>query len=433
MSDEKKTPASLEEEEGAAATEKDAAAPEPEKAAVDQPEESESEPEAVDANDDTSGEVEEQEVPEQNVPEQEVSEEEVAQEELQEKPIPEEAADVDSEALQSTGVGEEAAPARGGRVLAAIALLVALVASGGLGYLYYMLIYMDPLADVSSQTGQNVERLDREIRAELSQLRTAVDGELASTRTDVAERIAANESRVVDTLNEAIQAAPPSQREWKLAEAEYLLRIANHRVLMEQDSSGALQLLEAADGILADLDDFSLHEVRARLADEIVSLQQVPRDDLQGIYLRVGAIANSLDDLGFAVVEYLREERVTVPDQSLFDRLTAELKAFIRVRSLASDETIKPLLAPEEEQYLELNLRLALQQAQLAALKRQQAVYESSLESAYGWIETYMDETSARDAVLKELGDLQSLSLDRPLPDISGSLNELLGVRRQQP
>ena len=88
-----------------------------------------------------------------------------------------------------------------------------------------------------------------------------------------------------------------------------MLRIANHRVLMEQDANGALTLLLAADQILAELDDFALHAVRARLADEVIALRSVPRDDLQGIYLRVEAMKSLLDDLHFAGPKCIRSNR----------------------------------------------------------------------------------------------------------------------------
>ena len=103
----------------------------------------------------------------------------------------------------------------------------------------------------------------------------------------------------------------------------------------------------------------------------------------------------------------------------------------IVIRPVRPDEVVKPLLAPDEFRYLELNLRLSLEQAQLAALKRQQTVYEQSLGNLAAWLRAYADaEHEATTALLAEVAQLSTLELARPLPDISGSLNELLSVRR---
>jgi uroporphyrin-3 C-methyltransferase len=76
--------------------------------------------------------------------------------------------------------------------------------------------------------------------------------------------------------------------------------------------------------------------------------------------------------------------------------------------------------------YLELNLRLMLERAQLAALRREQVVYLQSLETAADWIDSYLDgEDPGIRRSLEELSLLSTVQLDRPLPDISGSLSTL--------
>ena len=321
-----------------------------------------------------------------------------------------------------------------GRVLAFFALLLSLAALGGAGYLYYELLYLQPLAQVQSQgteLSSRQERLAADLSAQITALETATNDSLAALQSEQTERLASNEEAVLKSLNEALSAAPPSQREWKLAEAEYLLRIANHRVLMEQDSNGALILLQAADQIMAELDDFALHQVRARLADEIIALRQVPREDLQGIYLRLEAIKSQLNALPLPQPEYLQRTETLAAEQSVWETLVEELKKFVRIRTLSSSEALQPLLAPEEIHYLQLNLRLALEQAQLAALKRQQDVFEQSLLNVRRWLVDHADvEDERTTALLTSVDELLIIELARPLPDISGSLNELLTLRR---
>jgi uroporphyrin-3 C-methyltransferase len=321
-----------------------------------------------------------------------------------------------------------------GRVLAALALVFALLAACGVGYLYYLLVYLNPLGEAeasSSELATKYDVLQQKLGTDLAALEQANEQKLAEAQRAQEARLASNEKAVVKSLQEALETAPPSEKEWKLAEAQYMLRIANHRVLMEQDSIGALRLLEAADQIMAELDDFALHQVRARLADEIIALRQVRRDDLQGVYLQIEAIKSQIDTLPFATPEYLQSAPVADPDQSVWQTLYQEFKQFVRVRTIAGDESIKPLLAPEEERFVELNLRLSLEQAQLAALRRQQAVFEHSLQSVEQWLRSYLDPNDPRvTALIEATQELLKIELARPLPDISGSLNELNNALR---
>lgn len=321
-----------------------------------------------------------------------------------------------------------------GRVLATFAFLFSLAAIGAAGYLYYLLVYLQPLQDVEAQNSSlrlRYVELEAKVEDQITALQQASATALEEVSRETEERLAGNEDAVLKSLNNALVAAPPSQREWKLAEAEYLLRIANHRVLMEQDSVGALSLLQAVDQIIAELDDYSLYQIRARLADEIIALRQVPRHDLQGIYLRIEALKSQVDDLPLPKPAFLQQSEQEDAERPVWQTLLDELKKFIRVRSLASEEALKPLLSPEEEHYLELNLRLTLEQTQLAVLKRHQEVYLQSLQTVRRW---FVDHTDAQDPraqnLLQSVDELMLIELHQPLPDISGSLNELLGLRR---
>lgn len=348
------------------------------------------------------------------------------------EPISEPTPELQPEQKPETPVPAAAKPK--GRLLAFLALLLSLGALGGAGYVYYELVYLQPLARVESEGAQLTARYDQlaaDLRAQIAALESDTSAAIKSLEGEQETRLASNEEAVLKSLNEAINAAPPGQREWKLAEAEYLLRIANHRVLMEEDATGALSLLQAVDQIMAELDDFALHQVRARLADEIIALRQVPRDDIQGIFLRLESIKSQLDTLPLPEPQYLQSTAVQQPEQSVWQTLLDELKKFIRVRSLSSEEAIRPLLAPDEIRYLQLNLRLAMEQAQLALLKRQQEVYEQSLLNVRRWITDHADVADERTvAVLGSVDELLVIELERPLPDISGSLNELLSLRR---
>ena len=86
-----------------------------------------------------------------------------------------------------------------------------------------------------------------------------------------------------------------------------------------------------------------------------------------------------------------------------------------------------PVLSNTEEQYLELNMRLSIEQSQLAALKRHQAVYEASLGNLRTWLSKYVD--TEGEPLIAEIDDLLTFQLQQDLPDVSGSLSQLLQAR----
>ena len=90
---------------------------------------------------------------------------------------------------------------------------------------------------------------------------------------------------------------------------------------------------------------------------------------------------------------------------------------------------MRPLLAPEQAAYLEQHLRLALERAQLALLRRDAVIFAANIADVEAWLGTYVD---ANHAVTKQLqaalAESSRLNVAAPLPDISGSLRALREV-----
>jgi len=321
-----------------------------------------------------------------------------------------------------------------GRFLAFLALLVALASLGLSGYLYYLLQIQNPLEPVSSRL-DSMESEARRMTSTLAELKTSQADELAAFSRRQRIELEAERTELLESLNQLANQAPPSSREWKVAEVAYLLRIANHRLLMERDADGALELLTAADEILVELDDFAFYQVRARLAEETRTLQSVEANDLPGIYLELEALKRQLRQLPLKLPQYLQSRSeaptpATDGDSGFWASLRREVSSKFRIRHFEGD--IKPLLSAEEAVYLELNLRLMLERAQLAALRREQLVFSESLETAASWLLEYLDDSDAAvtDSA-EELRRIAAIQLDLDLPDISASLTALEAVRRQ--
>ncbi|MDE0038950.1 MAG: uroporphyrinogen-III C-methyltransferase [Gammaproteobacteria bacterium] len=330
-----------------------------------------------------------------------------------------------------------AKPRRTGRTLATFALLLSLVAIGGSVYLFYLAWLTDPdarfeaaigayqgdLANFHGATTEEVAAL-REEFAELREELAAQREALAEARTAMTEAIADN-----------VASAPPAPREWRLAEVEYMLTIANHRLLLQDDAKGALGLLAASDRVLADLDDYRFHDVRALLAEEQLALKTVGYADMQGVFLRLEAVKQLLDRLPLRLPEYTSDDTDDTSTEahqeaSLLDAFLDRLGGLVRFRR-HDGEAIRPLLAPQEAEYLEQHLRLALERAQLAVLRRDQEIFEISLRAARAWLHRFLDPSRTAVAqAMGELDELQSTNLEVRPPDISRSLGRLRQLRR---
>lgn len=320
--------------------------------------------------------------------------------------------------------------------LALLALLIALATAAFVGYRAWQ----------DQRTGAQARAALEKRAATFASLEQRLDEEFATLATDVealrrdAERAESVRRELRDWQTRREQAVgdagptpAPAQR-WQVAEAEYLLRVANYRARLEADAGGALGMLAAADRALADADPFAYHDVRALLAQERAALEAVAGTDVQGIYLRLAALKGQLDRLPLRPPAYMADEAdfdaqeaaaVTAPDTVL-----GRLAGLVRFRG--DGPPARPLLPPEQAEYLQLNLRLALNHAQLAALRRDQAAFAASLAAASKWLADHVNlRADAGRALAAALDALQEEDLAATLPDISGSLTRLRALRSQ--
>lgn len=227
--------------------------------------------------------------------------------------------------------------------------------------------------------------------------------------------------------------------EWLVAETDYLLRIASRRLLLERDVRGALIALRSADALLADGANPLYLPVREQLRAELQSLEGVPRVDVDGISLDLSAISRQIEQLPLAtarraVNQYQSGVEETPVDSEsswagrLFGAMWREVKSLVTIRHLG--QKVQPLLPPEERYFLAQNLRLRLENARLALLRGEAALYQENLQVAAQWLDDYFDSDDA--AVRSHLVTLQRLAgvnIAPPLPEIGDALRALDKIR----
>ena len=323
-----------------------------------------------------------------------------------------------------------------------LALLLSLLALAAAGYLYWL-----SLQQGNSVTQSN-EKLEAQVTSSINSAKSSLDKSIADMNQQLGQLQAQssqeqqNIDKLQDRLTKSIQQVTANQntsrKDWLLAEVEYLLRLANQRVLMENTKDGALALLKSADKILKETDDVSIYEVRKALAEDIAALEAVPTLDTEGVFLKLGALNGQVQNLRLIPIseqhklpELIEEVAPEVVSESWTNDLKASWsKAADKLGSLVvirhRDEPIEPLLSPEQTYYLQQNLHLMLEQAQLALLQRKQASYDASLNKAHSWISTYFEQQdAATQSLLNGISDLKAVKVTTQMPDISSSLRAL--------
>jgi len=323
-----------------------------------------------------------------------------------------------------------------------LGLALSLIALTGVGVLYWQgwQLKQSSSAEQAGLT-QQVETALANARAEVADRVGGVAQQLGSLQAQAeAEKrnIDQLQQRLTDAIKQVNATRDTSREDWLLAEAEYLLRLANQRVLMEQTATGALTLLKAADDILRESDDVALYSVRQALAEDMAALEAVPTLDTEGTYLKLAAINRQVDNLRVTPVTDKRklpsmleeitpeavEQSWTEGAAAAWSRAVDKFEKLVVIQH--RDEPVEPLMSPEQTYYLQQNLHLMLEQAQLALLQRKQQAFDAGLDKASNWIATYFDKKDATSqALLRALEEMSALNVAPELPDISGSLKAL--------
>ncbi|NRP59483.1 uroporphyrinogen-III C-methyltransferase [Marinobacterium sp. xm-d-564] len=337
--------------------------------------------------------------------------------------------------VKETGPAKKSASA----ILATIISLVALGAVGAGGYLA-----QQKLTQLEESFNQRSAAQQLEATAAVNDANAAVAELTESFQQIQAEKVAQTaeiatlQERLSDAIKQVEAGRERSESDWRLAEAEYLLRLANQRILMENRAEGALALLRSTDTILKELDDVSLYPLRQSLASDISKLESVPNLDIEGTYLRVAALIERSKDLPTLTLEQQRQlpelidnvitEQVDADTQqnitSGFAKAISKLESLIVIQR--HDQPVEPILSPDQGHYLRQNIQMLLEQAQLALLRQQQSIFTTSLSRAQSLLMQYFDKDNYTTSVLiQSLAELTTLNVSPTIPDISGSLKAL--------
>ena len=334
--------------------------------------------------------------------------------------------------------------------LSITALLIALLAVAAAAYIAWLSFQqaeqLQSLTADSKSYYQQTQTLQRSLQGVQNESIAALT--LRDRQRETLSLALQDANLIIDSHDRRLRSLTSTTTDdWRLAEVEYLLRLANQRILISKDSVTALGLLATADQILLTLADPRFFAIRKAIAEDRAALLLVGQQDLDGVFLRLSALTQQLDKLPLiAIPNFETVEEVEIKDtddsavnvwrQKISDigqSTWQELKGLVVINQ--RNANIKPLLPPDQQYYLRGNLQLMINQSQLALLDGRQAVYSDSLIRAESWLQEYFaSDSDAIQSVIADLQQLQKIKVDAEFPDIAHSLlavKQFLSEQRQ--
>ncbi|MDG1579629.1 uroporphyrinogen-III C-methyltransferase [Pseudomonas sp. GOM6] len=319
-----------------------------------------------------------------------------------------------------------------------LALLLALAALGAGGW-------------SSWQLYQQREQAQQQL-AQMAQAAAAAREELQQSKSDINQRlqglptanaIAEQHDLLVSLQGEQQRLAQSlagllgkSREDWRLAEAEHLLRLAMLRISALQDVDSAIALVQGADDILRAQNDPQAFAARGELIKVLEALRSLPQVDRSGLFLQLAALRGQLDQLQMLTPEYIlpadAPSIASASDGSRWDELWQQLSRYVRL-DLHADQDIRPLLAGQSLAQVRLTLALALEQAQWGALNGEPEVYRQALAAASDVLETYFDrDNQAVQRMQTRIGELSGQAVVAGMPPLDEALRSLQAYLKQR-
>jgi uroporphyrin-3 C-methyltransferase len=221
-------------------------------------------------------------------------------------------------------------------------------------------------------------------------------------------------------------------------ESAQLLRLANNSVLFSGDVNSAVNALILADAQLKSLTDPRYSTVRSQVLREVNALRNVQLPDLEALSTRLQALAQVVPSLPLenepellvSDVKQVQVEQVTTWKTEL-RKLWQDMLNSVQIQRV--DQPPKPLLAPEQRYFLDQNLILTIEKAELAVMQGRPALFKMTIENAESWLTEYFNLNDSRvQSVIQELNELAAQPFDSAMPDISGSYQLLQSIKGGQ-
>jgi uncharacterized protein HemX len=246
-------------------------------------------------------------------------------------------------------------------------------------------------------------------------------------------------------LKEAIQKIQrqlgKTRGDWLVADAEYLLSVANRRLHLMGDVSTTQEALTAADQRLRESGDTAAFKVREQITKEIAALKKIELPDIVGIYSTLESLEDDVDKLTL-FLPYAGKELTKTDQQQQdesqnqddkqkhegLDEVILELEGLLTIRH--TEQPVKAIITAAEAQFLRDQLRVKLEMVKISMVQQNDLLYQATLKDAQQWVIKNYTRNKDADSFLADLDKLSQIKIHSQFPDISGSLKMLRDITK---
>lgn len=223
--------------------------------------------------------------------------------------------------------------------------------------------------------------------------------------------------------------------DWLLADAEYLLSVANQRLHLVGDVGTTREALEAADQRLRESGDASVFKVREQIAKEIALLNGVVVPDIVGIYADIQHLQDAVESLSVFLPHAEKEpekaakpQDLTAEGHEILDKVAKELEGYVVLRH--TEQPVNAILSPAEAHFIKQQLKVRLEMIEIALVQQNDTLFISGIANAKEWLKRNFAETLQTEQFIAELDKLSGVQLHSQFPDVSVSLRMLKDISK---
>ncbi len=331
-----------------------------------------------------------------------------------------------------------------------ILLLVLVLAAGGFFLLQQLRDKQQDIGGDVDKSDQRTIELTKQITGYQSQI-SALQSQIATFETEMTGKDKFFNDKLADfsklhqekmdtaieklTINMAqVQRQLGKTRgDWLIADAEYLLSIANQRLLLVGDINTTKEALIAADQRLRESGDAAVYKIRGQIAKEIAQLKNVQTPDIVGIYSTIQLLTENVDKLTTFLPHESKEitpaepqQEVTEEDQGLIDSAIEKLEGLVTIRH--TEQPILSVITPEQARFIKEELKVKLEMVKLSLVQQNDDLFKHSISDAKKWLATHFAKNKNSKNFAKELDTLNGTPIRGQFPDISQSLKMLRDI-----
>ena len=275
------------------------------------------------------------------------------------------------------------------------------------------------------------------LQAEMSGKETHYDKKLADFSQLHHDRLDGTRTLLEEAVEKIQRQLGKTRGDWLLADAEYLLSVANRRLHLMGDVNTTKEALIAADHRLRESGDAAAFKIRTQIAKEITAVKKIQLPDIIGIYAVLELLEDNVEKLALFLPYAGKEVTETDHQQEVdneqhehegLDYALIELKGVLTIRH--TEQPVKSIITAEQAHFIRDQLRVKLEMVKISMVQQNDRLYQATLTDAQQWVKNNFTQNKDADSYLTELQKLTEIEIHSQFPDISNSLKMLRDITK---